>query len=349
MIFASFLLIATIFLMELVAIYFLNNSSILTGNLLTQFRIHYLSKDRQLIQYESDCAIYDSELAYTLKPGKCHIKSREFEVDYFINNAGMRDDDASLVSPQIVVIGDSHAMGWGVNQDLIFSSLLEKKLGKPVLNTAVSSYGTVRELEMLERANLDNLEYLIIQYCDNDFEENNVYLKNSNKLPVMSEEKYKLFNKYFESNAEYYFGKHSLNISSNFIGAITRLVIDSKSGKNEKVEEAEEVNAFLNAVLNSNIDLTDIVVIVMEVNRYNKNDSLFVNKLKDRLLDKRFRSIAKNIRTIDSSLILGNDNYYILDDHMNSSGHHVIAETLSEVILSTSNNRTNSEARLPPN
>ena len=285
--------------MELVAVFLLNNSSILTGNLLTQFRTYYMGKDRKVIQYLPDCAIYDSELAYTLKPGECHIKNREFEVDYFINNAGMRDDDASLVSPQIVVIGDSHAMGWGVRQDLIFSSLLENKLGKPVLNAAVSSYGTVRELKILERANLDNLEYLIIQYCANDYRENNAYLKNDGKLTVMSEERYKLLGENHRSNTKYYFGKHSLYLSRRFIKGITRSIIDNKSENNKKFEGAKEVNVFLNAVLNSNINLTDIVVIVIEVNGYNKNDSLFVNNLNDRLLEKKFRSEAKSIRTID--------------------------------------------------
>jgi hypothetical protein len=87
----------------------------------------------------------------------------------------LRDDEESLFSPEIVVVGDSQAMGWGVSQDLTFSSLLENALGKPILNAAISSYGTARELKILERIDLSNLKFLIIQYSDNDYRENRTY------------------------------------------------------------------------------------------------------------------------------------------------------------------------------
>jgi hypothetical protein len=153
----------------------INNSSVLKGPLLTVFRKYYRYKDRKIIQYIEDCAKYDSELAYTLKPGKCHLKNREWEVEFSINSAGLRDDEESLFSPEIVVVGDSQAMGWGVSQDLTFSSLLENALGKPILNAAISSYGTARELKILERIDLSNLKFLIIQYSDNDYRENRTY------------------------------------------------------------------------------------------------------------------------------------------------------------------------------
>jgi len=342
-IFTSFLFLITILLIEIVAAFFLNNSAILPDKLLLAFRMHYMSKDRNLIQYSSDCAIYDSDLTYTLKPGGCHTKGREFEAEYFVNSAGMRDDDASLVSPKIVVIGDSHTMGWGVSQDLIFSNLLEKKLGMPVLNTGVSSYGTVRELKMLERANLDNLEYLIIQYCDNDFEENNEYLKNNNKLPIMPEFKYNIFTEHLEKQSEYFIGKHSMNL----LLILTKIFTSDSILKDNGAEGSEEVNAFLNAILKSNIDLSNVVIIALEINGYNQNDSLFINSLKNRLSDKNLQLAVKDIKIIDSSLILNDDNYFILDDHMNSSGHKAIAEALAESILSTRNNQNQPEARRP--
>ena len=45
-------------------------------------------------------------------------------------------------------------MGWGVNDDETFSSILEKKINRPVFNLAVSGYGTVRQLMRLEKTNL---------------------------------------------------------------------------------------------------------------------------------------------------------------------------------------------------
>ena len=51
--------------------------------------------------------------------------------------------------PGIAVLGDSHAMGWGVNDDETFSAVLEKKIDKPVYNLAVSGYGTIREFNKI--------------------------------------------------------------------------------------------------------------------------------------------------------------------------------------------------------
>ena len=84
-------------------------------------------------------------------------------------------------------------MGWGVKQDATFSNLLENELGESVLNAAISSYETVRELKLLERVNLHNLRYLIIQYCDNDYFENKTYVEKGNVLPIMSEQNYASF------------------------------------------------------------------------------------------------------------------------------------------------------------
>ena len=77
-------------------------------------------------------------------------------------------------------MGDSFAMGWGVNDNETFSYLLEKKINRPVYNLGVSGYGTVRELIRFKEANLlDKIDTIIIQYCYNDYGENVDYSKTS--------------------------------------------------------------------------------------------------------------------------------------------------------------------------
>ncbi|MFP5462523.1 MAG: CidA/LrgA family protein, partial [Gammaproteobacteria bacterium] len=44
----------------------------------------------------------------------------------------------------IVVIGDSHAMGWGANDEETFAAQLQALSGRPVYNLGVASYGTAR-------------------------------------------------------------------------------------------------------------------------------------------------------------------------------------------------------------
>ena len=63
---------------------------------------------------------YDPELTYRLRPGACTFSELEFVTDYRINSLGVRDDEASLDGPEIIVLGDSFAMGWGVEQQESF-------------------------------------------------------------------------------------------------------------------------------------------------------------------------------------------------------------------------------------
>ena len=74
-------------------------------------------------------------------------------------------------------------MGWGVEQDEAFPSVLEELLSRKVLNAAISSYATAREFGMLERIDLSRARYLIIQYASNDFEENLLYAAQGNRIP----------------------------------------------------------------------------------------------------------------------------------------------------------------------
>ncbi|MGA1823131.1 MAG: SGNH/GDSL hydrolase family protein [bacterium] len=348
---ASLLCIATIILLELSVIFLFNNSSLLTGNLLEAFRTIYLQKDRKIIQFLPECAIYDPELAYILKPGKSHIENREFTIDYSINSLGVRDDEASLIAPEIIVIGDSHAMGWGVKHNLTFSSLLERKLGRPLLNTAISSYGTVREMKLLERVNLDNLKYLIIQYSHNDMLENRIFATNNKIIPIIAEADFLSFQQKHKQETAYYFGKYSYNLLQVFMKNMKKNIASSPknldSGNKTDNESREEVDLFLNTLFHSSIDLRDVVIIVFEVNGDAHNDSLFIDALNERIAAHAASFPAKSIKTIDFSPILGKDKYFRLDDHMNSLGHQAIAEALAELLIALSSNRIHTKTPSP--
>ena len=53
---------------------------------------------------------------------------------------------------RVIVLGDSHAMGWGVEDYDTFRQCTGLEFGYETVNLGVSSYGTVRELRRLERA-----------------------------------------------------------------------------------------------------------------------------------------------------------------------------------------------------
>jgi hypothetical protein len=130
-----------------------------------------------------DCITYDPDLIYKPSIGSCGFDDIEFRTILSFTDEG-RNTGIKPGGTGIAVIGDSHAMGWGVNDLETFSSQLQKLTGRPVFNLGVASYGTARELIRLEKAGiLDRVDTVIIQYCNNDFSENiNLDLSSSRQL-----------------------------------------------------------------------------------------------------------------------------------------------------------------------
>src|SRR5262245_17669996 len=59
-------------------------------------QIMHIQFDRDTIQVQPACAIYNSDVTYTLRPGQCTFANREFSNQYQINSLGVRDDEESL-------------------------------------------------------------------------------------------------------------------------------------------------------------------------------------------------------------------------------------------------------------
>ena len=114
--------------MELSIEFLLRNPKYIPSRLLLAFREYYFFYDRGSVQFTNGLARYDSSLYYSLMPGRSNFTNREFNVAFNVNEIGVRDDSASLVHPEIIVVGDSFAMGWGVDQDSTFAEVLEKRL-----------------------------------------------------------------------------------------------------------------------------------------------------------------------------------------------------------------------------
>jgi hypothetical protein len=105
---------------------------------------YYLKYERRIIQFDPLCARYDPELAYTLKQGSCQFDNRDFQTTVTINSLGVRGDESALDDPEIVVLGDSFSMGWGVEDKEGYPALLAASSGRRTSNLSIPSYGTAR-------------------------------------------------------------------------------------------------------------------------------------------------------------------------------------------------------------
>lgn len=284
------------------------------------------------IQYLPDCARYDADTTYTLRPGACRFASTEFDTELFNNSAGLRDDESSLHDPEIIVLGDSFAMGWGVLQEETFAQELERRSGMKTLNAGISSFGTVRELRMLSRLDRSKLKAVVIQYCDNDLRENRSFAESGNRLGIMPREEYEARRDKVLSHS-YWFGRYANRLrksASHIMGERFKGLF--KDSEPVRSTNADEARWFVNALENGPVDLTGIPVIVLELLPLAGNDTGFVSALKAEKDKPGKPAWIRDMHVLDVSGLLTTDDYYLLDDHITAVGHAKVAALLAEAV-----------------
>ena len=110
----------------------------------------YFNGQRKIWQNDKNCSKFDVNLLYVPVIGECIFSNSEFttKLNFDINRRlNMIDDNIDSDEKVISILGDSIAMGWGVNDDETFSYNLQKLVDKKVINLGVSSYGTIREIK----------------------------------------------------------------------------------------------------------------------------------------------------------------------------------------------------------
>lgn len=320
---ALILIVAFLGFLEVGARHYLQSSSQdIPPGLLPLIRPIYMS-ERNIIQL-SKCAQYDDQLTYTLSPGVCSFDNLEFSTEFSVNRLGLRDDEESLKSPKAIVLGDSHAMGWGISENNTFSDLVEAATDTKVLNAAISSYATARQCLLFQRLDTSDLQLLIVQYCPNDYRENALFARGNFK--PMSEKSYQEISLRMTLSEKYWPGKHIVNTAR--IQLLDRLHfafkgLEAPTGPGMRAPNPqEEVHAFLTALKPCLEIIGDVPILVFEIEGQANNNTEFLDQLKSS------EQRPPNLVVLDLHDILTKDHYYILDDHLNSLGHKVIADSL---------------------
>ena len=126
--------------------------STLFGLFLSELALRLVGFDPLYVSPERDRFWkYDPLLGWAHEPGQEGIfETPQFRTVVRINENGLRDGQHSYErqndSERIVVLGDSFAWGYGVEESERFSQLLENSLDVEVINAGVSGYSTDQEL-----------------------------------------------------------------------------------------------------------------------------------------------------------------------------------------------------------
>ena len=286
-----------------------------------QLRDFYIHSMRTTPQFDEQLAQYDENLFYKLKPGDHQFSNLEFQNKFSINSQGVRDDNESLNFPEIICLGDSFTMGWGVEAEESFPSLIEKNTKQKTLNLGISSYGTVREYLLLKQTEFDSCKLLIIQYCSNDKYENRSYLNNT--FNISSEEKYKIAQRINHLNSAYYPFKWSFSLFSKVIRLIS--FDRDKPIYVNKVEISDDVETFFK-IINILPKKFSGKILIFNLEPYHTTDEYF--HVFKQYLNKHPNN---NIFLFNAASVLEKSDYFKIDDHLNTNGHRKIFKGILKV------------------
>jgi hypothetical protein len=342
----SFLYVSLFSSMYVISAAVLTRGIVLSNGLLQDFQrdFYFEGGYRNFWQMQKDCITLDAELIYVPKMGSCRFRNPKFDTTLHFDETGrQRNPTPSLRSNTgIAVLGDSHAMGWGVEDHETFANIIQEELQRPVYNLAVSSYGTYRELLRLQQSNvLNKIDTILIQYCDNDIRENTgidnqKFFTKAIKSYQESYNRHLIGGNWIDLGGVAMFARfiwvasiHPLHHISNKLARISyqweRLCTVLETVKKDQYspddfrphyKELTKILAKFNAVLGSKR------VVVFYINdRGNKFKGFPVG----------MDSMMPNIEFLELTFDKHND-FYVLDGHTNPLGHKRIGHTLARYL-----------------
>ena len=126
----------------------------------------------------ADFWAYDDLLGWAHRPGQHgRFVHPDFSVEVKISSQGLRDAEypyERTSKHRMLVLGDSFGWGFGVEQDEVFSEILERRHPDwEIINASVSGYGTDQQLLYLERRGRRFApDVVLLLFNDSDFENN---------------------------------------------------------------------------------------------------------------------------------------------------------------------------------
>jgi lysophospholipase L1-like esterase len=268
-----------------------------------------------------DCVQFNETLLYEPKSGQCKFQNPEFATTPRFDERKLRrtariSSDVRLYSSRLLVLGDSHTMGWGVEDNETYPSVLAARYGVDTLNLGVSSYGTARELLRLRSLKLlEDADALLIQYCENDLPENVRFVSHQGPPHHAVEEFEKLVSYTPAAIGPVNVTVTLLRIVRDDIVNNLRWMLSRRTGASQSAAE------IFVRVLEQFPELDNREILVIEVSGFGPQSS-FLQDL-EKLRRPNLRVIYNDLRAED---------FYRLDDHLTPAGQAKLAQQIAAAI-----------------
>ena len=222
-------------------------------------------------------------------------------------------------------------MGWGVQQDETLARVLARASGLKVLNAGVSSFGTVREMKLLDRLDTSRLKVLVVQYNDTDLVENVAFSEHGGTIPILSAGQYQATVDWYRARQGYWPGKYMSGLLMKLTGLERQ---DPNAARMPaSMSSLEEATLFVNVLARGTTKpLDDVRLIVFEASEQIRPPRSFLANVA--VISRRDDQPAfiRRLRALDIAPLLEEDDFYDLDDHLRASGHEKIGKALAELV-----------------
>ncbi len=266
------------------------------------------------------------DYVYRAKPGPCVLQNVEYDTVLTHGADGFRESMPAS-HYDVAVIGDSHAHGVGVRDDQTFAYVLSLEYRYHVKNLAMGSFATRRELEVLGEYGRD-VDYVVLQYCENDANENSASLKLSREaLRSQIESGLQDIMATYDAGKAMGYRKplHDLGIML-LDGAYSSKAAWRKDLDARNMEQ--EASDFANVLARYRSVLEGKRLIIVESSGWLANSPRFKATFAAQL-----EKIGwPRSRVLDSTGIFDDGDSFFLDDHINASGHRKLAAAIASEI-----------------
>lgn len=326
--------------MEGLLAWWMHHPQQLPGVMKKSYGYYYDYFQEDLLQFDKRYAVYDTGLFYTLKPAaRFNFSNIEFSNDYRTNKLGMRGEDSCLKGPEVVCIGDSYTMGWGVEEEEAFPSKLGSISGLRVANMGMASYGTARELMSLGRVDTSQMQWLVIQYCTNDQDENRGAVEHGYRLPISSRDSYEELVRAAADSRIYFPGKYFLIIGNFFEKSCLNKIYPFFQLRWERrdwgKQQEEQARVFLDVLSHAAIDFNKVKVIVTMMDDHKNMQGKFLQRVEQLCGQEPYKMrFGAGIKVVDMAPLLSKKDLYTLDVHFRATAHIKIAWALLNAMKS---------------
>ena len=280
----------------------------------------YLNELRTIPFLKRTSGRYDEAFFYTLRPGKSTFENLEYCTQLNVHSSGFRTSAEDLQNGEIVFLGDSFTMGWGVEQEESFPKVMEQLSGIRTLSLGMPSFGSAREFLAWKKYRPEKPRLVVWQFCSNDIAENAAYVSDGFRLEVSPRFTYEAARRLNELQQYYY--------PLKYLSSLLRCGMRAAFGKTPEAPVEPWAEQFF-AIVAKLREEFDGPVIIMDLES-SQPEYCWQEAMKDFLREMPM----SNVYLFAVNNVLSHGDYFLMDDHLNAAGHRKVANALWQFIQS---------------